>query len=214
MKLNIETYPLGPIQTNCYLIWPDDSKDCWIIDPGGSPEAIIASIQKRGLTHKMIILTHGHWDHFLGNADLKKAFPDLSIAMHQADSPVLPDASKNMSQLFVGTPIVSPPADCFLNDSDEIMLGEIIFKVIHTPGHTPGGICLYSKNSDDKVIFVGDLIFAGGGVGRTDLPMSSTAKLYESIARVFKEVSDDTKVYSGHGPASMIKREKSYLSDL
>lgn len=214
INLNIETFPMGPIRTNCYLVWPENSKSCWIIDPGGSPEPLIHAIEAHGLEPQMILLTHGHWDHFIGNAELKTRYPQARIAIHRADAEVLPDAQKNMSLDFVGMSIVSPPAEVELQDGDHLELGSVTFNVIHTPGHTPGSICLYSPETQTPVVFVGDLIFAGGGVGRTDLPQSSTADLYNSIAKLFKLVPDKTVVYSGHGPSTTIGEERSCLEDL
>jgi glyoxylase-like metal-dependent hydrolase (beta-lactamase superfamily II) len=214
MKLNIETFPIGPIHTNCFLVWPENSVSCWIVDPGGSPEPVIERINAHGLKPEMIVLTHGHWDHFIGNTALKETFPNISIAVHEADADVLPDAEKNMSLGFIRRSIVSPPADVILHDGDHLKLGEVDFTVIHTPGHTPGGVCLHSPDTENKVVLVGDLIFAGGGVGRTDLPNASTAQLYQSIAKLLNTVSDDTTVYPGHGPATVIEREKRFLADL
>ncbi len=207
-KLNIETFPLGPIQTNCYLVWTDNSPDCWIIDPGGQPHAILKRIESLKLQPQMLILTHGHCDHFIGNRDLKTKFPNLIIAIHEADADVLPDDNKNLSVLFLRRSVMSPPADRLLHDGDVLTLVDMKFKVIHTPGHTPGCICLYCANADTKVLFTGDLIFAGGGVGRTDLPNSSTRKLCESITRIFNEIPGETIIYPGHGPATTIHNER------
>jgi glyoxylase-like metal-dependent hydrolase (beta-lactamase superfamily II) len=214
MKLNIEVFPLGPINTNALLVWPENAQSCWIVDPGGDPSEIIERIEELKLKPEMIVLTHGHWDHFGGNASLKKKYPAIKIAIHQADAEVLPDARKNMSQAFVGYDIVSPPADVLLKDGDKLKLDGISFQIIHTPGHTPGGICIYSADADEKVVFAGDLIFAGGGVGRTDLPHGSTAQLYSSIARLFKTVDEKAVVYPGHGPATTMDREKAYLDGI
>jgi glyoxylase-like metal-dependent hydrolase (beta-lactamase superfamily II) len=213
INLNVETFPMGPIRTNCYLVWPENSKKCWVIDPGGSPEAVINSIQAHQLEPEMIILTHGHWDHFIGNADLKVKYPDAQIAIHRADAEVLPDANKNLSVVF-GMKIVSPPAEVILQDGDHLQLDTVGFKVIHTPGHAPGGVCLYSPDTTKPTVFVGDLIFAGGGVGRTDLPHGSTAQLYTSIAKLFKMLPDETIVYSGHGPSTTIGEERPYLEEI
>ncbi|MFA5864032.1 MAG: MBL fold metallo-hydrolase [Phycisphaerae bacterium] len=210
-KLNIETFPIGPIQTNCYLVWPEKENVCWIIDPGGLGGAIIKIIEAEKLQPQMLIVTHGHWDHFLGNRGLKDKFPKLPIAIHQADADVLPDANANMSLSFIGKSILSPPADVLLHDGDELNLGSLHFKVIHTPGHSPGGICLYCSDAEEKVLFAGDLIFAGGGVGRTDLPKSSSRQLYESISKIFETLPEETIVYPGHGPSTTLGEEKKIL---
>jgi hydroxyacylglutathione hydrolase len=207
--LNIESRPLGPIQTNCYLIWPVKENCCWIIDPGGPPGPILKIIEAKKLCPEMIINTHGHWDHFEGNQDLKDKYPTIPIAIHESDSDVLPDPDKNLSRFLMGKAISSPPADLFLKDGDSLKLGSLEFTVIHTPGHTPGGVCLYCAQA--QAVIVGDLIFAGGGVGRTDFPRASAKQLAESIEKLFKLVPDQTAVYSGHGPATTIGDEKANL---
>ncbi len=212
--LNVQTPPLGLIQTNCYLIWPEGETACWIIDPGGLPGPIISVIERNKLEPKKIIITHGHWDHFMGNRCLKDKFPHAKIAIHESDARVLPDADANLSLALIGKAILSPPADEFLKDGDNLQLGSLTFRVIHTPGHSPGGVCLHCEDPDVKSVFVGDLIFAGGGVGRTDLPGSSTRDLHQSIKRVFKLIPDETVVYPGHGPTTTIGEEKESLNGL
>jgi len=207
-QLHVETIPMGPIETNCYLVWPEGRRECWVIDPGGLPTPVIKRIEKEKLEPKMIVITHGHWDHFLGNRCLKDRFPEAQIAIHELDASVLPDPEKNMSLSFIGKSILSPPADRRLKDGDELALGEFKFQVIHAPGHCPGLICLYCPEA--KTLFAGDLIFAGGGVGRTDLPRSSPRQLEESLKKIFDRLPDDTTVYSGHGPATTIGDERQY----
>jgi hydroxyacylglutathione hydrolase len=207
--LNIQTLLLGPIQTNCFILWPENQAACWIVDPGGLPEPILKIIEAKKLRPEMIINTHGHWDHFMGNQSLKDKFPDVPIAIHEADAEVLPDPDKNLSLFLIGKAISSPPADRFLKDGDELHLGSLSFKVIHTPGHTPGGVCLYCAQA--KTVIVGDLIFAGGGVGRTDFPKASQKQLTESITKIFAILPEDTTVYPGHGPATTIGEEKANL---
>lgn len=210
-KLNIETIPLGLIETNCYLVWPEAESVCWIIDPGGDPTPVVEIMAAKALRLEKIVITHGHFDHFLGTRELKAQFPTVPIAIHASDAAVMPDAKLNMSALFLGRGISCPPADEYLQDGQELKLGTLTFQVIHTPGHAPGGICLYCPECDPKVLFAGDLIFAGGGVGRTDFPRSSTEQLWESIAKIFRMVPEATTVYSGHGPTTTIGEEKEYL---
>ncbi len=207
--LNIETIPLGLIQTNCFILWPENEVPCWIVDPGGLPGPILKIIEAKKLRPEMIINTHGHWDHFMGNRCLKDKFPDIPLAIHEADADVLPDPDKNLSLALIGKAIFSPPADRFLKDGDELKLGSLAFKVIHTPGHTPGGVCLYCAKA--KTVIVGDLIFADGGVGRTDFPKASQEQLMASITRLFEMLPEDTAVYPGHGPSTTIGEEKANL---
>ena len=205
-KLSIETIVVGPIATNCYIVWPQGSTSCWIIDPGGLGGKIIKAVEKHALTPEMIIITHGHWDHFIGNRAVKKHWPKTPIAAHPDDAPALPDPNVNLSMSFLGQLVKSPPADQFLTHGQMLHLGDCEFEVIHTPGHSPGGVCLYCKT--EKTAFVGDLIFAGGGVGRTDLPRASTEQLYQSIDLFFSKVDPDTTIYPGHGPTTSALSEK------
>ncbi len=205
-KMNIETLVIGPIQTNCYILWQDGQKNCWIIDPGGLAKSIVRKLNELNLIPEKIIITHGHWDHFIGNRGLKKQYPDAQILIHKEDASMLPDAQRNMSISFLGKSIFSPPADNFPEDNDILELADLKFKVIHTPGHSPGSICLYCKHTNS--LFSGDLIFADGGVGRTDLPASSHNDLIASINKIFSIIPDDTIIYPGHGPETTIAREK------
>jgi glyoxylase-like metal-dependent hydrolase (beta-lactamase superfamily II) len=213
IELNIETLPLGPIQTNCYIVWPKGESDCWIIDPGGLSGPIEKIIDEKNLTPKMLLITHGHWDHFLGNRCIKQKYPEMILAIHTDDAPVLPDADKNMSLTFIGKSIISPPADKLLNDGDNLTLGSAVFEVVHTPGHCPGSVCYFCSNSEPNVAFVGDLVFAGGGVGRTDLPNCSEKKLQESIRKIFTKFPAETILYPGHGRSTTVKREKQLLAN-
>lgn len=208
-KLVVKTYPMGPIQVNTYLVWAEGSKGCWVIDPGGLPKPLLAEIGKNDLVLEKIVNTHGHWDHFMGNTALKEACPQASIAIHLMDAMALVSADVNLSQAFVGKAVTSPPAEEFLDDGATLMLGDLTFSVIHTPGHSPGGVCLYCAEA--KTAFVGDLIFAGGGVGRTDLPMGSPAQLYNSIEKFLHMVTPDTTFYPGHGPSTIASEEKIML---
>ena len=207
--LKIETLSVGPIQTNCYIIWVEGQGGCWVIDPGGLARSILRKIESLKLTPNRLIITHGHWDHFIGNRGLKSQFPELQIMIHQDDAGALPNAESNMSLSFFGKSILSPPADAILHSDDILSLNDLDFQVIHTPGHSPGSICLYCAEA--KAVFSGDLIFAGGGVGRTDLPKSSPQQLRQSIVKIFDLLPDDVVVYPGHGPATTIGNERKYF---
>ncbi len=204
--LNIEFLVVGPIQTNCYIIWDDKDTACWIIDPGGLARSIIAKIEELKLTPEKLIITHSHWDHFLGAKGLKRKFPNMQVVIHRDDSAILPDPEKNGSILFLGKSIVAPQADVKLNGDEVLQIGDYKFKVFHTPGHTPGSICLYCE--EERVIFVGDLIFAEGGIGRTDLPRGSYEKITNSIHRILTQLPEETIIYPGHGPATIVGRER------
>ncbi len=204
--INIEILTIGPLQTNCYIVWRKDRQNCWIIDPGGLAKSIVRRLKSLNLTPEKIIITHGHWDHFIGNRGLKGQFPNTRILIHEQDADMLPNAKENMSLSFLGKSIFSPPADELLTDNEIIELSDYKFSVIHTPGHSPGSICLYSEQVG--VLFSGDLIFADGGVGRTDLPRSSHSDLLTSLGKIFSTIPDKTIIYPGHGPETTVEKEK------
>lgn len=197
----LERIVVGNLETNCYIFGSAKEKEVVIIDPGGSPELILSVLY--GLTARVryIINTHGHMDHITANRQIKRR-TGAEICIHRADSEMLIDSRKNFSDLMV-TPVTSPPADRLLNDGDVINVGELKLKVIHTPGHSPGGISLVS----DGLIFTGDTLFAGS-IGRWDFPGASYNLLLASVRNKLLVLDEDMIVYPGHGPASNIGTEK------
>lgn len=193
----IKTLVVGPLATNCYIVSDEATKEACIIDPGADPNRIKAVLRKEGLTPKFIIITHGHGDHIAANS----AF-DLPIYIHKLDEEFLGDPGKNMSRIFMFG-ITSPKASRLLGDGDIISLGNIEFKVLHTPGHTPGSISLAA----DGVVFTGDALFAGS-IGRTDFEYGDENALIGSIKEKLLALGDDTVVYSGHGDSSTIGQER------
>lgn len=193
----IESIIVGPNQANCYILACDSTKDAAIIDPGADYSEIKKLIDKLGVNPKFIINTHGHADHIAANKDFK-----LPVLIHRLDAGFLKNPYKNMS-VFFGFWVTSPTPQRLLEDGDEIKLGEIVLKILHTPGHTPGGICIKT----DSVVFTGDTLFAGG-VGRTDLAGSSEKDLFDSIKNKLLVLGDDVVIYPGHGPSSTIGKEK------
>lgn len=188
--MKIHVLVVGPIQTNCYIIEDEASREAIVIDPGGEAGKIIDHIKKNKLKVKYIVITHGHFDHVGANQKLKDE-TGADILINQADDFFLPLSD-------------SPKADHFLREGDLIKVGEITFKIIHTPGHTPGGICLY--NEEKKVLFSGDTLF-NGTYGRTDLPYSSQENMLQSLEKLYA-LPPETAVYPGHGQSTTIKVEK------
>lgn len=191
---------VGDIQTNCYMVADENTFEAAIIDPGGEVEAIEGIVRASKFIPRCIISTHGHFDHVLGVKKLQKSF-QIPFYLHKEDSPMV-DGSHSRLAASMGIEVDSLTADKFLADGDIISVGKIRLKVIHTPGHSKGGICLYS----DKVLFSGDTLFAGD-VGRTDLVGGSTEELKNSLKKLF-ELPASTKVYPGHGPETDIRTEK------
>lgn len=187
----------GMNSVNTYLVG-DEAGKIAIIDPGTKNKEIINIINDFELEPEKIINTHTHFDHIGGNEFLKKEY-NLKIAIHKSEKGFLNNPAKNLSDLL-GNEIISPEADLFLEDGDMIELGTNQFKVIHTPGHSPGGIALYNK--DNKILFSGDTIFKTG-VGRFDFSSSDKEKLIKSIKKLLK-LDDDVIVYPGHGGKTTI----------
>ncbi|MEM1550800.1 MAG: MBL fold metallo-hydrolase [Candidatus Bathyarchaeia archaeon] len=203
---------VGPLSTNCYIIVCERSREAAIIDPGFDrldEDLVLGKIHDLKVVVKYIINTHGHVDHISGNLKIKRE-TGASIAIHYYDVDMLLDPEKNFSRTM-GLDVVSPPPDILLQEGDELMVGSLRIKVLHTPGHTPGSISLYSEKGG--FVFTGDTLFAGS-IGRTDLPGSSYEGLISSIREKLFRLPDETKVYPGHGPETTIgveRRENIFL---
>ncbi len=198
-----EVHPLGAYEANCYIIGCPKTKLGAVVDPGAEPGLILSRIKDLGLTIKHIINTHGHVDHIGANARVKEA-TGAEIIIHADDAAMLAQPSGNLSAMM-GQTIVSPPAGRLVKDGDQITMGEISIRVIHTPGHTRGGICL---DLGDRVI-TGDTLFAGS-IGRTDFPGGNYETLIRSIKDKLLILDESTCVWPGHGSESTIGDEKSY----
>ena len=192
---------VGPIQTNCYLVADEATVAAAVIDPGGDVEAILAAVGETGVEIQYVINTHAHFDHMAGNADLIAA-TRAKLVIHAADAPLL--AQGGGAGLFGILGVSSPQPDLLLKEGDVLQLGETGLLVIHTPGHTPGGISLYVET--DGVVFCGDCLFYAG-IGRTDLPGGDYDTLMASIARLLA-LPNETIIYPGHGPATTVEQEK------
>ena len=192
---------VGDLQTNCYVLADEKSKEGLVIDPGGDCGDIEEVIEKEGLNIKYIILTHGHADHIAALSSLKEK-TNAQILIHAADSDMLLEPTYNLS-FFTGENLICPKADKFFDDGDKIKIGSLELEVLHTPGHSPGGVSLFT----DKMIFTGDTLFCEG-IGRSDLPGASHNGLLHSIKTKILAKPDDTVVYPGHGPETTIGEEK------
>ncbi|KJS02929.1 MAG: lactamase [Desulfobulbaceae bacterium BRH_c16a] len=183
---------VGSMAVCCYIVACEKTKKAAVVDPGGDEAKILAELKKMGLDLEYIIATHGHPDHVCGNRKLQEQ-TGAKIIMHAADELFFnkPEVKNYFSMLGLAP---SPPADLQVADGDEIAIGEVTLKVIHTPGHTPGGMCLY--NAPD--LFTGDTLFVGG-LGRTDFPGGSHEELLRSIRTRLLVLPPETVVWPGHG---------------
>lgn len=193
----IKKIAVGPLESNCYLAGDEDTKEIYIIDPGGDYEKINSAIDKNSLKPKAVINTHGHGDHIGANEEF-----GIPVWIHRLDADFLTDSSKNLSGAF-GFFLKTKAASRLLEDGDTLDIGKYNLKVIHTPGHTPGSICLKAKG----VIFTGDTLFCEG-VGRTDFAYGSQEDIMSSIKEKLFTLGDDYVVYPGHGPSSTMGNEK------
>jgi glyoxylase-like metal-dependent hydrolase (beta-lactamase superfamily II) len=193
--------PTGPLEVNCYLVGCEETGKAAVIDPGGNVNSILELLRQHDLTLVMVINTHGHFDHIGANQSLLEK-TGCELAIHQDDAPLLQRAAEHAALFGLNTSR-SPEPTRLLKDGDVIELGNLSFKVIHTPGHSPGGICLHV----DNCLFVGDTLFCGS-IGRTDLPGGNHQQLISNIKNKLLCLADETKVYPGHGPATTIGQEK------
>ena len=197
----IKKLEVGPIMANCFILGCESTKEAVVIDPGDDADRILMELAKSELKVKYLINTHGHFDHVSANKRMKEA-TGAQIAIHPEDEPMFNELSRS-AQMFGLSSENSPPADILLNDGDEITFGEITLQVIHTPGHSKGGISLYTKG----YLFAGDTLFAGS-IGRTDLAGGDYDTLISSIKEKLLIFDEDTIVYTGHGPETTIGNEK------
>jgi glyoxylase-like metal-dependent hydrolase (beta-lactamase superfamily II) len=216
--VQIKVLETPPLDANCYIVACEKTNAAVIIDPGGNFREIKDVIDHSELSVKAIINTHGHVDHIGANGELKQA-TGAPLLIGMADAPMLPEPSQNLSA-FLAEQVRSPEADRLLQDGDCVTFGEESLQVIATPGHTKGGLCLYSPAATGAgarsgarlgagVLFSGDTLFAGS-IGRSDLPSGNGVELVESIRQKLLTLPDDTVVYPGHGETTTIGEERRF----
>lgn len=199
----IKMLTVGPIMANCYIVGCEKSKSAAVIDPGDEAGRILMALSESRLTLKYILNTHGHFDHVGANKKIKEA-TGAEIIIHPDDAPMLvhlSDTAMTMGIIIEN----SPPPDRTIRDGDAITFGDITLSVIHTPGHSPGGVSFYSPG----ILFPGDTLFAGS-VGRTDFPGGDFNLLKESIQKKLFFLDDAVVVYPGHMGKTTIGMEKKY----
>lgn len=198
-----EVLEVGTYCANCYIVGSEETKEAAIIDPGADFNKIDSKLNELGLTPKIIILTHYHGDHIGAVKDFTDKY-NIKVYIHKEDAEALNNSSKNFTKSMFGKDILIKP-DVLLKDGDEINLSELKFEIIHTPGHSKGGICIKVGN----IMMTGDTLF-NSSIGRTDLPGGSFEEIIKSIKEKIFAYSDDTIIYPGHMSPSTIKAEKQF----
>ncbi|MCB1194993.1 MBL fold metallo-hydrolase [bacterium] len=194
----------GPFDTNCYVLCCEQTHEGIVIDPAFDTNQLKTLIKDLSLTIKFILLTHGHFDHCGGLAPLKEALKDIPIAIHPDDLPLVATARQQAGLYGIRISDVPLP-DTFIHEGDLFSFGKYTLKALHTPGHTPGGVCFYT----DEYLFAGDTLFQRS-IGRTDLPGGNFQQLISSIKNKLFTMHDFLTVYPGHGGGTTIGEEKQY----
>ncbi len=196
-----EAMTVGSFLSNCYIVGSEATKEAAIIDPGADFDKIVNKLNEHELTPKIIILTHAHGDHIGAVSALVDKY-GVKVYVHKEDAGMLKDSNINFSKMIIGKSISITP-DTELNDGDIIKLGDLEFEIIHTPGHTRGGICIKVGN----IMMTGDTLF-NKSIGRTDFPGGSFDEIIRSIKEKIFKYDDDIVIYPGHNSPSTIKSEK------
>jgi glyoxylase-like metal-dependent hydrolase (beta-lactamase superfamily II) len=191
---------------NAFVVRRKQCPECVVIDPGLESEAIVGHLEAHQLVPEAILNTHGHGDHIAGNAALKARWPDCRLVIGAGDADKLTDPRLNLSLSF-GFELVSPPADATVEEGDVCSAAGIDFHVLAIPGHSRGHVVFFCRDHQPWLVFVGDVIFAGG-IGRTDFPDGSMEQLTEGIHAKLFAMPDDAVLLPGHGPTTTVGREK------
>jgi len=200
--LQMRILTLGPLATNCYIVFCSETREALIVDPGWDARQILTVVRALDLQVRYVVNTHAHWDHIGANAAVVEA-TGAPLALHPADRPLL-EAKGGADWWSIPLP-PSPPPDLELQDGEILEIGKLRFQVLWTPGHTPGHISLYEAQAG--VVLDGDVLFARG-IGRTDLPGGDYETLMRSIREKLLALPDETRVYPGHGPPTTIGEER------
>ena len=200
----ITTFVLGPYQTNCFVVSTPGSEPCWIVDCGFEPGEMFQWILKQGLKPAALLLTHTHLDHIAGVDMALSRFGPVPMFVHEAEAGFASNAMLNLSAL-IGMPVEVTEPQHLLRDGQRLELNGTQWRVLHTPGHSPGGVCFVHDASRQAI--VGDTLFAGS-IGRFDFPSSDPARLRHSIGTILMSLPDDTTIHPGHGTSTTVSTER------
>ncbi|SDH50170.1 Glyoxylase, beta-lactamase superfamily II [Alteribacillus persepolensis] len=201
--MNWKQIPLGPLQTNCYVLF-NHQREAVIFDPGGDAHVLKSWLSKNDITPAAILLTHAHFDHIGAVSDIRQTY-NIDVYIHEKEQDWLTDPGKNGSIHFLpDSPIQTEPADHLLQGNSSLNVGGFTLDMYETPGHSPGSISFYHKETE--VVFSGDVLFSGS-IGRTDLPGGNHQTLLTSIHQTLLELPENTTVACGHGPVTSIEAE-------
>ena len=202
-----KTFPVPPLSCNCSILGDPDTKEAIIVDPGGHPERILDEVNALGLTVKRVLHTHAHFDHFLASGHIKR-ITNATLCLH-SDDRQLWDLLEVQCQMFGVPYIPAPSPDWWLQDEEQVDVGNIVGAVVHTPGHTPGSLCFYYET--ENIVLAGDTLFRGG-IGRTDLWGGDARAIERSIRERLYSLKEHTLVIPGHGPETYIGIERQHNS--
>ena len=203
--MKIEKFVTGIISTNCYIVTNEETKETVIVDPANLSKAMIGYIEEEELVIKAILLTHAHFDHIMGIDKVIDRYGEMPVYVEESDLELLHTPSMNESTVYTNG--YSYPGGDVIHDGDVLHLIGEDFRVIHTPGHTQGGVCYYVEK--EGVLFSGDTVFYGS-VGRTDFPGGSTADIVRSLHKLVDSLPEETEVFPGHDASTTIGYEKRY----
>lgn len=205
-RLAIERFALGDFETNCFVVRDaaDPTPSCWIVDCGDRPEALLDHVERAGLRPSLCILTHCHCDHVAGLARMRLRLGPVNVLCHRAEKDFNEDPNLNLSA-FIPPSISAPPPDALLSGGEMLELGSLYVRVLHTPGHSPGGITLWCPEAGEAI--VGDTLFAGS-IGRLDFPTSDPDAMRRTLFEVLLALPDETRIHPGHGPSTTIGAER------
>lgn len=202
-RVEVRKFSPGPYQTNCYLVRVAGGEECWLVDLGFAPEGELGEVEKMGLKPSRLLLTHAHVDHMAGVEAFRRRYPGVPVCLHRGERGFLENPELNLSAF--GSPISAGEADEWLEEGQELRMGEVVWKVLHVPGHSPGSVAFWCEGAG--LVISGDALFAGS-VGRTDFPTSDQDLLFSSIRKKLYTLPGETRVLPGHGPVTSVERER------